>query len=533
MPTWTLESLHKKRPVLVVPGFNQGRSKRGSWFAWTEKSLKFFRRFPKKGWKTVGYEVYEPDSDFPLSNGDIRHLAYEISSRDREYFTMLNFSEMFGGKISRMSGIRGILLYIMVIVSTNQWWMAILLRPYMLMANFINASRRKTVGKAVQRTLHLFVEKGKNPLITEALNEAYKVYQGLVDNEPLRKYQYLRNYFKSKREKEEDPDRAEAFALVEQAYRGIIEQLLGDSFLIKYFPTTILQKALRMIHITEQTIVPENIFAVRNLSKALHVPSGNVDASRIVGKNRIDGNNLEIFSLWTKDGDPIMIPTKGNYFLVHDFSKAESIQSRNLPLEVILYVGTQKEKEALLGTLIETQSRIQRALIDTIRQGEALLAYYFKETPKARAKMMDSIPQYWWYKWIHVGFPWLWLTRGLPASCIVAAMWLFCDPLWEQRQGLNFHDYFQNQLEGIRKQYKNVKLIIEVSPGLGDVNYRIRKEKSYRDVMEMIEEYHLPVPLRDTVLLNNITMETNQLNDFQREANNFTTLPVPDDCYEL
>lgn len=543
MPTWTLNSKHIVRPVLVVPGFNQGRSKRGAWFAWIEKSLEFLKRLPK-GWKTVEYRVYEPRSASPLSDGEIRHLAYEISSQDREFFTMLDFSEMFGGKLQRMSGIRGLILYVMVIVSTNQWWMAILLRPWMLLTNFINASRRKKVGSAVQSTVHLFVERGKNPHIIEALTEAYKVYQSLVDDEPIRKYQHLRDLFKEKRIRESDSEKKEAFALVERAYRDIISQLLGDSFLIKYVPTTILQNALRLIHITSQTPVPGNIFAVRNLSKKLQVLS-KVNPSKIVGQHRLDGNTLEAFTLWTKDSDPVIIPIKGSFFMFHDFSRPDNIQARNLPLEVILNVGTEKEREALLGidslkpnqlkpeSMIKTQNRIQAALLDTFRQNEMLLSYYLRESPKARAKMMNNAPHYWWYKWVHVGFPWLWLTRGIPASCIVAGMWLFCDPLWGSKQAVKFNDYFQNQLEGTRKQYQNVQLKIEVHSGLGDVNASIRENKSYRDALEKIEEYHLPVPLRDTVLYNNITMETKQLTDFQRPANSFTTLPIPAACFDV
>jgi len=34
------------------------------------------------------------------------------------------------------------------------------------------------------------------------------------------------------------------------------------------------------------------------------------------------------------------------------------------------------------------------------------------------------------------------------------------------------------------------------------------------------------------VLLNNITTETPQLREFQREANDFTSLPIPVFCYD-
>ena len=73
-----------------------------------------------------------------------------------------------------------------------------------------------------------------------------------------------------------------------------------------------------------------------------------------------------------------------------------------------------------------------------------------------------------------------------------------------------------------------------VHSGLGEVNAAIKVTgpASYRDVLEKIEEYHFPRKFRDMVLLNAITQETTQLKDFQREANDFTTLPIPAFCYE-
>jgi hypothetical protein len=79
-----------------------------------------------------------------------------------------------------------------------------------------------------------------------------------------------------------------------------------------------------------------------------------------------------------------------------------------------------------------------------------------------------------------------------------------------------------------------MNLRVMVHSGLGDVNVAIRAggPESYRDVLEKIEEYHFPRKFRDMVLLNSITMETAQLKDFQREANDFTTLPIPTFCYD-
>ena len=81
MPRWSVKSKHKRRVVLVLPGFNQGRGKRGAWFAWTEKTKDFFRRF-SHGWYTVKYEIFSPQSEFPLSEGELQHLAEEINSSE-------------------------------------------------------------------------------------------------------------------------------------------------------------------------------------------------------------------------------------------------------------------------------------------------------------------------------------------------------------------------------------------------------------------------------------------------------------------
>jgi len=73
-----------------------------------------------------------------------------------------------------------------------------------------------------------------------------------------------------------------------------------------------------------------------------------------------------------------------------------------------------------------------------------------------------------------------------------------------------------------------------VHSGLGDINATIKEggSESYRDALERIEEYHFPRKFRDMVLLNSIAIETPQLNDFQREANDFTTLALPTFCYD-
>ena len=75
---------------------------------------------------------------------------------------------------------------------------------------------------------------------------------------------------------------------------------------------------------------------------------------------------------------------------------------------------------------------------------------------------------------------------------------------------------------------------IMVHSGLGDINTTITTggPQSYRDALEKIEQYHFPRKFRDMVLLNSIVTETPQLHDFQREANDFTTLPTPTFFYD-
>ncbi len=87
MPRWSVKSKHKRRVVLVLPGFNQGRGKRGAWFAWTEKTEDFFGKF-SRGWYTVKYDIFSPENEFPLSEGELQHLTEEISSSEQAYASL-------------------------------------------------------------------------------------------------------------------------------------------------------------------------------------------------------------------------------------------------------------------------------------------------------------------------------------------------------------------------------------------------------------------------------------------------------------
>jgi len=552
MPSWSVKSKHIRRVVLVVPGFNQGRGKRGAWFAWTQKTEDFFRRF-SRSWYTVKYEIFEPESQFPLSDGELQFLTQKISSREEAYSTLLYFQEILGGmgKNLRKEGIRGLFLYLMMILSIKQFWIIILLRPQTLLANFINYFHLKIVGRT-REIVARFWQRGENPELIKALSEAKEVYANLdsdpLRTEPLCKYQYLRDYFKKRRREEKDKEKAEVYELVEEAYRDIISQLTGESLLLKIVPKGTRERIINFFHITEKFPYPDNIFAVRNLYRNLSSPTS-ISQSKVIGRTeRVDGNNLEMFLLRTKEGGGIVIPCPGENILslVFQAETFENIQRRNLPLEAVLYVGRDEEKEALLGfnpinsrefhlqKRKETGMRIQNALLDTFRQQDSLISYYLRELPAVYGKRMWRHPLYLWYNLVHLGFPWLFISHGIPAFAIVACTWIFWDSLWASQQRIRWRDYFQNLIEGVDKAYHNMNLRVMVHSGLGDVNAAIKAGgvEGYRDVLEKIEEYHFPRKFRDMVLLNNITMESTQLKDFQREANDFTTLPVPTFCYD-
>jgi len=335
---------------------------------------------------------------------------------------------------------------------------------------------------------------------------------------------------------------------VEQAYRDIISQLTGDSLLLKIVPKGTGERIINFFHITLRLPYPDNIYAVRNLFRDLFL-STSVSKSAVIGRDtRVEGNTLEMFLLRTKAGGGIVIPCPGENVLslVFQAETFENIQRRNLPLEAVLYVGREEEKEVLLGfnplkteeldagMMERTGIRIQNALLDTFRQQDSLISYYFRELPSVYGKWMWRDPMYLWYKLVRLGFPWLFISHGIPAFAVVACTWIFWDYLWNSQDQVRWRNYFDNLLEGIDKAYHNMNLRVMVHSGLGEVNAAIKTTgpASYRDVLEKIEEYHFPRKFRDMVLLNAITQETTQLKDFQKEANDFTTLPIPAFCYQ-
>ncbi|MEA1965537.1 MAG: hypothetical protein U9O41_10520, partial [Candidatus Aerophobetes bacterium] len=355
MPVWSVRSEHMRRVVLVLPGFNQGRGKRGAWFAWTEKTEDFFRRF-SRGYRTVDYEIFEPESSFPLSEGELQHLAQEISSRENAYSALLYLGETLGGmgKSLRNRGIRGLFLYLMMILSVKQFWIIILLWPHTLLANFVNYLHLRIVGRG-RKIVSSFWQRGEAPELVKALTEAKEIYRNLDSDplraEPLRKYQYLRDYFKKRRQSEDDPGKVETFELVEQAYRDIITQLTGESLLLKILPKGTGERIINFFHITTPLPYPDNIFAVRNLYRNLSLPT-TISQGEVIGRDRkVDSNHLEMFLLRTKAGEGVVIPCRGENVLSLTFRAEtfENIQRRNLSLEAVLYVGRDEEKEALLG----------------------------------------------------------------------------------------------------------------------------------------------------------------------------------------
>ena len=552
MPRWSVKSKHKRRVVLVLPGFNQGRGKRGAWFAWTEKTEDFFRRF-SHGWYTLKYDIFSPESEFPLSEGELQHLTEEINSSQQAYTSLLHFQEVMGGMGSslRKRGIRGLFLYLMMVLSVKQFWIIILLWPQTFLTNFVNYFRWRRVRRT-GNIVSSFWQRGEKEELVEVLTEAKELYARLDNDssraEPLRKYQYLRDYFKKRRREEKEKEKASSYELLEQAYRDIISQLTGDSLLLKIVPKTMRERIVDFFHVTQQFPYPDNIFAVRNLSRDLSLPTP-IPQSEVIGRDtKVEGNNLEMFLLRTKAGEGIVIPcpSENVLSLVFRAETFENVQRKNLPLEVVLYVGREEEKKSLLDpNSVDTGEsntsgmervgiRLQNALLDTFRQEESLTSYYFRELPAVYGKQRWRHPLYLWGNLVHLGFPWLFISHGIPAFAVVACTWIFWDYLWNSQDQVRWRNYFNNLLEGIDKAYHNMNLRVMVHSGLGEVNAAIKTTgpASYRDILEKIEEYHFPRKFRDMVLLNAITQETTQLKDFQKEANDFTTLPIPAFCYE-
>jgi hypothetical protein len=126
-------------------------------------------------------------------------------------------------------------------------------------------------------------------------------------------------------------------------------------------------------------------------------------------------------------------------------------------------------------------------------------------------------------------FPWLFITNGIPVASILAATWLFIDPYFGKRVVGDWEEHFSRILKGVNLGYHNVIIRVKTNSALGFINQRVREDeegKAYREIIREINQCALPVSLMDRALFNSITTETPQLQESQREANDFTTIPL-------
>ncbi len=75
--------------VLVLPGFNEGYSQRGDWFAWIPAWEGFLNKFSSKFQHLIRWNIYEPKTDNPLSDGEIDYLVQRIHREDENYLEQL------------------------------------------------------------------------------------------------------------------------------------------------------------------------------------------------------------------------------------------------------------------------------------------------------------------------------------------------------------------------------------------------------------------------------------------------------------
>ena len=136
-----------------------------------------------------------------------------------------------------------------------------------------------------------------------------------------------------------------------EGYRGIIGKLTGKSMVTQMLPTTFAERFIfffqKSFHIPE----PDTVFPARNLDynlgQAIVPPT--VQTPVISGRNRVDGNKIELYLMATKTGDPVCIPAREPGNFTDNLARSEIIRKNQRPLEVILHVGSKDERRRLLG----------------------------------------------------------------------------------------------------------------------------------------------------------------------------------------
>lgn len=525
--------------IVILPGFQEGLSRRGSWFAVSDDIVALLKKCRTSRPLNFRFLVHEPDSAAPLSDGEIAHLVNTISGTLDRYRSELGRMELSYHRY-RQQGRMNAVIYLLGIVAVRWYWWIFLTRGEMSFYNQHNARKDRIMAGTIN-FLHRIWERGEDPAVKKILNGTVALYQG-ASGAPLSKYRKIIEWAEKGRA-ESAAEEGRGYRLVGTGYRRIVKQLTGHSLAVQIVPTSFGQRLKAFFMHSFKLPPPEMVFGVRNLAIKIEPLPWTDRAERTPPAARSTaGNTMELYLLAAKNGSPVCVPTS-QYTAVSDFfARSEIIRAKDLPLDILLQVGTTAEKALLersgtgegafpseegVKARLALHARLQNASLDTRRQNESLLAYYYKEQFQVGIRTYQI--RFPFRSRLHSLFPWLFVTNGIPVASLLAAVWLFVDP---QAQGVlfkSYRSYFERILESLDWAYHTMRVQVVVNPGLGCINHKILSDpagKGYRDIIRNINECALPVSIMDRALLNNLTMETNQLRDYQREANNFTSIPV-------
>jgi len=531
--------------VLVLPGFNEGYSQRGAWFAWTSGWKIFLKKFSSKFQHLIRWNVYAPQTQNPLSDGEIDHLVQRIHKENDRYLETLRLiGIMADGQsgVFKRAGWLSLILYVFAIITVQAWWLIYLTMPQFVLFNF-RGERQFKKGKAVKNLLGQFWMRGKNEKLSCVVTQAHLYYQTLAGLAPLEKYQKMVDF--SQEKARNIPEYSKYWHQIGQAYSDIIKKLTGKSYLVKSIGTSTWERILMMLFMTQKMPEPENVFPVRNLDKSLIIPSVQAPEPRFFGENRVE-DALNIFLLNSRKGKLICVLDREPFYLIDAISRSIKIAEDHLPLEVNLYVGTEKEKAILTGVNLDPEKlrekkaqvyqRIQNASLDVLESEEAVQAWLAREiVPMQTLNQilgrygggmgLDPVT-----KVIMLAFPWMFLAGGSPAYSMLAVSWIFLYPLFMEEGAGAIRRYFTTVLEGTDIGYHNMVANVKVNSALGHINEKIRQasldEEIYKEIQKDMNSLALPSSLMSWAIFNNVVMETPQLTESQREACNFTFIPL-------
>ena len=189
MVSYSEQTLDINVDVMVLPGFNEGLSRRGAWFAHVPETRSLLRRFRPGKKHVLRYLVHEPLSENPLSDAEIDHLLVEITSSLDQYRATLERLEMQFHDI-RKKGKLNAFIYLLGILTVRWYWWIFLTRGEMSFNNSLNAAALEKAGRTAGLAAR-FWERGKEPSFRKVLGSTLSDYDGLGGS-PLEKYRILR-----------------------------------------------------------------------------------------------------------------------------------------------------------------------------------------------------------------------------------------------------------------------------------------------------------------------------------------------------